>query len=255
MQEGIIDTNVYLFRWPFRRIQYDEPGQLVEMLRARGVAEAWVGSFEGVFQKDMGAVNARLAKACRRHGKDFLVPFGSVNPRMKNWRLDLQRIDEEHGMPGIRLHPGYHNYTLDEPVFAQVLEEAAKRDLIVQVVPWLQDERHHNPLMPVPTPALAPLAESFPEVTIMVLNGLRAGGQLGELPTAKNLLFDFAKLDVITPLDGYLERLPVDRIVFGSYSPMFYFESARLKLQESVLSETQIQAITYGNARRILTYS
>lgn len=251
----IVDTNVYLFRWPFRRIRYDEPNALVEMLRSHGVVEAWAGSFEGVFHKDIAAVNTRLAETCREYRDGILVPIGSVNPRLTNWEIDMQRIDEEHAMPGIRLHPGYHNYTLDEPVVTRVFEEAARRDLVVQVVPWMQDERHHNPLMPVPTPETAPLADlasKFPELTIMVLNGFRAGGQLGPLAEADNVLFDFAKLDVITPLDGYLENIPVERIVFGSYSPMFYFESATLKLQESALSESQISAITHANARRLL---
>lgn len=253
-QTEIVDTNVYLFRWPFRRIAYDDPAALVEMLRSHGVVEAWAGSFEGVFHKDIAAVNARLADACRAYRDGMLVPIGSVNPKLTNWRVDMQRIDEEHGMPGIRLHPGYHNYTLEDSVVSDVLEEAAKRELVVQVVPWMQDERHHNPLMPVPTPETAPLAEladRFPELTLMVLNGFRSGGQLGPLVDTDNVLFDFAKLDVITPLDGYLENVPVERIVFGSYSPMFYFESATLKLQESVLSDEQLSAITHQNARRI----
>ena len=158
-------------------------------------------------------------------------------------------------MPAIRLHPGYHSYTLDDPVVADVFEEAARRELLVQIVPWMQDERHHNPLMPVPTPETAPigeLASEFPDLTIMILNGFRSGGALGPIAEAENVLFDFAKLDVITPLDGYLERVSADRVVFGSYSPMFYFESSALKLHESPLSDAQMRAITYGNARRVM---
>ncbi len=251
----LIDVNVYLSQWPFRRIPYDQPAELIDMLRAHNVVEAWAGSFEGVFHKDIAAVNTRLAETCRQHGDDLLVPVGSVNPKLTNWEIDLQRIDEEHGMPAIRLHPGYHNYSLDEPLLADVFEEAARRELLVQIVPWMQDERHHNPLMPVPTPDTAPIAElapRFPELTVMILNGFRSGSNLGPLVDTENVVVDFAKCDTLDPLGGYLDRIPAERIVFGSYSPMFYFESTELKLHESSLSDDQMSAITHGNARRVM---
>jgi hypothetical protein len=41
-------------------------------------------------------------------------------------------------------------------------------------------------------------------------------------------------------------------IVFGSLAPVFYFESALLKLRESELGGFQREAIAAGNARRLL---
>ena len=56
----IVDTNVHLSRWPFRRLAGDETSDLVARLRARDVTQAWAGSFDGIFQKDLAAVNERL---------------------------------------------------------------------------------------------------------------------------------------------------------------------------------------------------
>jgi len=42
------------------------------------------------------------------------------------------------------------------------------------------------------------------------------------------------------------------RVVFGSHYPLFYFESALLKVREAGLPEAQAHAVLEGNARTLL---
>jgi len=257
---SITDTNVYLSRWPFRRIDGDETADLVELLSRRGVTQAWVGSFDGVFHKDLAAVNARLAHECRKCDESMLLPFGSINPKLPDWELDLRRCHEEHGMPGIRLHPSYHCYTLDNPAFVRLLRMASDRGMIVQIAAWMEDERHQNPLMPVPTVDPAPLTKhlsELPDLRVVLLNSVHvpADRRLPALVEAGQVFFDLARLELIEGLAELLKRVPVERILFGSYSPMFYFESTLLKLHESVLDESQTERILKANAARLLTTS
>ena len=49
-----------------------------------------------------------------------------------------------------------------------------------------------------------------------------------------------------------LAQVPLERVLFGSNAPQFYFESAEGKLRESALSEEQKAAITAGNAAKLL---
>jgi uncharacterized protein len=47
--------------------------------------------------------------------------------------------------------------------------------------------------------------------------------------------------------------VPADRVLFGSYAPFFYFESALLKLKESGLSQSELAPIRRKNACKLLT--
>src|SRR5947207_1341360 len=146
---GIIDTNVYISRWPSRRVYGDEPAELIELLQKNGVIQAWAGSFDTLLHKNIGALNSRLTEQCRQHGGGILVPFGSINPKLPDWEEDVRRCHEQFRMPGIRVHPTYHDYTLMDPAFLRLLQVAAERALLVQIAAWMEDERCPNPLLRV----------------------------------------------------------------------------------------------------------
>jgi hypothetical protein len=95
----IIDTNVNISRWPFRRLAGDETPDLVARLRKQDVVQAWAGSFDGILHKDIGGVNARLAAECNTHGRGFLAPFGSINPKLPDWREDVRRCANNYRCP------------------------------------------------------------------------------------------------------------------------------------------------------------
>ena len=253
----LIDTNVTLSRWPCRRLPLDETSALVARLRSQGVEQAWAGSFDGLLHKDIASVNARLAEECRKNGRGLLMPFGSVNPVLPNWEEELCRCHEEHKMPGIRLHPNYHGYKLDEPAFARLLDIARECGLIVQLVVTMEAERTQHPLMRAPhvdvMPLLALLA-SRSNMKIVLLNWSRevSSALLAKLSAVGPMHFDIATLEGVGGVANLLKQVPVDRVGFGSHAPFFYFESALLKLKESALSEPQAMSIRAGNARRLL---
>src|SRR5262249_1753346 len=253
----IIDTNVNLSRWPFRRLAGDETPDLVARLRQRNVTQAWAGSFDGILHKDIGGVNARLSADCRTHGKNFLVPFGSINPKLPGWQEDVERCHEDYKMPGVRLHPNSHGYPLTDPVFAELLHLAAGRRLIVQLVLSMEDIRTQHPLVrvpPVDVSALPRLLESEPTARLMLLNwGMALRGQsLKPLVDHRMVCFDISMVEGVEGVARLVERVPVERVVFGSYFPFFVFEAALLKMKESGLPEDQQKAVFEGNARRML---
>ena len=255
--KGLIDVNTYLGRWPLRHLPGEDTADLVSRLRRHGVVQAWVGSVDALLHRDMAAVNARLADECRRHEDGLLVPFGSVNPKLPDWQDDLRCCVEEHHMAGIRLHPNYHGYTLEDPDFARLLHLAAERGLIVQLALIMEDERTMHPLLRVePTSVTGLLGhlKQTPGLRLVLLNSQRvlSGRALAALIAAGEVYVEIAMLEGVGGVAGLLAQVPLNRVLFGSYTPVFYFESALLKLQESPLGVEQLGAIRCENARRLL---
>ncbi len=246
----LVDVNISLSRWPFRRLNLDEPAAMAEHLRKNGVTEAWCGSFDGILHKDITSVNARLTDDCRKHGGGALKPVGSINPTLPDWQNDLGRCVDQHGMKAIRLHPNYHGYKLDAGEFLELMAAAGRHKLLVQIVAQLEDQRTQHPrvqVAPVDFKPLAAALEKAPGARVMVLNANRAMSMTALRGTG--VWIDIAMLEGVGGVEGLLKDWPADRVVFGSYAPFFYWESARLKLQESELTPDQLAAITHGNAR------
>ena len=253
----IIDANVSLSRWPFRRLAGDEAPDLVARLRKQGVTQAWAGSFDGMLHRDIGGVNARLAADCRTHGKDFLLPFGSINPKLPDWQEDVRRCSEDFRMPGIRLHPNYHGYELSDPAFPELLKLATARRLIVQIALSMEDVRTQYPLLRVAPVDVAPLPDIVrrePGARVVLLNWTPAMREqrLQPFVDAGQIYFDIAMVEGVGGVARLVEKLPAQRVLFGSHAPYFYWQSAMLKMQESGLPEDQKKALFEGNARRVL---
>jgi predicted TIM-barrel fold metal-dependent hydrolase len=253
----MIDTNVSLGHWPFRRLPAEEPGALADRLRNARTDQAWVGSLEGLFQRDVAGVNARLAEDCQRADPARLVPFGTVNPTLPEWEDDLRRCHETHRFRGIRLHPGFHGYTLDDPAFARLLSLATGRGLIVQLVVTMEDERTQHPVFRVPAVDTRPLegvVRSVPGLRLVVLNAFRTltSADASRLCAAGDVSFDIAMLEGVDRLARLVEQVGPERVLFGSNFPLFYVESAALKLRETSLPAEVVTRISDANPRRVL---
>jgi hypothetical protein len=176
----IIDTNVHLFQWPFRKLKYDRTEALIARLKRHRITQAWAGSFEAVLHKQLDQVNRRLAEECAARGNGLFVPIGSVNPAWSDWDEDLRRCHEQYKMPGVRLYPAYHGYALDQPEFGRLIAEAAKRELLVQIVLRMEDERVHHQAIAISTVNVAPLVDILkksPQAKVQLINS--AGPLLG----------------------------------------------------------------------------
>lgn len=253
----IVDVNVNLSRWPFRRLAFDETARLVTKLRQNQITEAWAGSFDGLLHRDVAAVNARLAAECRKFGGGLLRPVGTVNPTLPDWREDLRRCQEEHHMHAIRINPNYHGYPLDAAACGELCGLAIERGMIVQLSLKMEDIRTHHPLMPVPTVDVKPLAavvNRYPDLRLIVMNnyGTIRGAAAARLAEAGQVYFEISHAEQVGALEKLVEQVPYERLLFGSHFPFFNLEASLLKFRESQLGGFMVQAIQRGNAEKLV---
>ncbi len=251
----ITDVNVYLSRWPFRRLPHDETASLARKLKQNQIQRAFAGSFDGLLQKDLMAVNQRLVKECQTHGKKLLIPVGSINPRLPGWEDDVIACDEKWKMPGIRLHPNYHEYELSDPVVEKLFALAAERGLFIQIAMRMEDDRTHHPLMRIPDvkfDALPGLMKAHEQLQVTILNGMKSlrGANLTRLTENPNLTIEIAMLEGVGGIEKLMKQVPYQQILFGSYFPFFYLESSLNKLKESQLGQEIETQICWENAQK-----
>jgi len=63
---------------------------------------------------------------------------------------------------------------------------------------------------------------------------------------------DISMVGGVAGVARLIRQVPLAKVLFGSYYPFYYFESALLKVQESGLDEASETAICEGNARRLM---
>jgi hypothetical protein len=253
-QFRIVDTNVSLFQWPFRRLPLNDPDDLVKKLHSLGIAQAWAGSFEGVLHRDITAVNQRLAAVCRKRTE--LIPIGSINLELPGWEGDLRRCIDEHNMPGVRVHPNYHGYSLDDPRFTRLLKIANASGLIVQIAAAMEDTRTQHPMVRVPDVDLAPLTTLMPKLPgmrVQILNHRLRGTLLDRMAETPGVFFDTARVESTDGVPNLVKSVPAGRVLFGTHTPFLIPEAALIRVHESaVLDEMGLRAVLSQNAEQVL---
>ena len=253
----MIDTNVSIGAWPFRKLEGTDLGKLTTRLLRNGITQAWTGNLEGLFDRDVAGVNQRLAEVCQQAKPGLLAGFGTINPTLPDWQEDLRRCAEVHRFRGIRLHPAFQGYNLSLPAFEQLLTQAAERGLIVQLAVTMEDERTQHPVFQVPAVDLTPLSSllpKLPSLQLVILNAFRklTLDQAAKLAAAGQVWFDIGMLEGVDRVAALASNVSPERILFGSHAPLFYIESAVLKLKESMLPAKIIAMIQQENAKKLL---
>lgn len=253
----IIDLHVNLSRWPFRRLPDDEPALLVKRLRAHGVVRALASSFDGLLHLDLPAVNRRLVTECAQVAPGFLTPVGAINLTLPNWEADVAWCGRTPAVAGVRVWPGYHTVQWTDPRWDELAQLCVEHTLLLQIVMRLEDARTEHPRFQSQPMDLKPMPawlSRHPQLRVVLINPGRdvPVTTAAELAAAGQVYFEIGMIEGTGGLATYLQKVPAERVVFGSHLPFFYIEAATLRLHESDLGEQILQMICQKNAERLL---
>lgn len=256
----IVDFCTYLGNWPLYQLPISNAVELIQVMDRCGVGVAFVSLVDGAFLLNPREANERIRDLVAAHS-ERLLPVGTVNVNLPNWRDDVADGIKRLNLAGFRLHPTYHGYALDATEAVALAAMLAQYHCPLFVAAFIDEERFQHPAIrvsPVPLTEIASLIHQAPQTTI-VLNNLKveeAMTLLGkpELPL-DNVFLDVNAMDI--PFNGLahlIECYGSEHLVYGSQVPFLYPEASLALVQECGIPHTAAEKILQQNWRTNETF-
>ena len=182
-----------------------------------------------------------------------LIPLGSVHPADLNWEKNLEAV-KEAGLPGIKLHPMYQNFTIDDRAVYPLYEKCRNLGLFILMhtgfdVAFPGDQR----ALPE---KLARVNTDLPGLTFIAAHwgGWQAWDSVNEHLTGRDIYLDTSFLRELSSdqLSFILRNHPRERILFGSDSPWNIQKEEVDAVRRLELAEKEIDMIFSKNALKLL---
>ena len=195
------------------------------------------------------------AISLQREHPEQVIAFGTVHPAYENWEKELARI-KAAGIRGIKLHPDFQSFWLDDPRLLPIFE-AAQKDFVFEIHIGDKTTPDKNPSCPY---KLASIMRQFPDIRVIAAHfgGYRMWSHALEVfsgSTFENLWFDtssttpFATPELAHKL---LNTFPRERILFGTDWPLYDPVEELQRLQTlGGLSDSEMEVIM-SNASALL---
>ncbi len=200
------------------------------------------------------------APAQTQHINDFLITqehahpqftaLGSIHPAYEAYEEELDRVVEA-GLHGIKLHPDFQKFYMDDPRYFDFFRAIARRDL--PVLMHMGDPRYDFSA-PV---RLANLLRAVPDLTVTAAHfgGYQRWHEVDCLPKSERVYFDTSSAlpffsDLSIPL-RLIDHFGTDRFLFGTDFPIAPYPEELARFQALGLSEAENRAIQCENFCRL----
>ena len=188
-------------------------------------------------------------------GDEMLVPFGSVHPESENVLSELERLAEA-GVNGIKLHPDYQNFYVDEERMFPIYKKIAALGLITVFHAGI-DIGYPTPVHCTPQRLLKVL-DLFGEVPVIAAHfgGYMLWEEVTKYLCGTQVYFDTAFSYGKIPPDFAREIIlshDPNRILLGSDLPWSTAANEERLIHFLQLDAAVTDAILFNNAKRLLS--
>lgn len=222
------DFSAFSGHWPYRYLRRSTVSEQLAEYERLGFSGGCMSSLDAIFYNDPWEADAPLLSALSGTGWKLSM---CVNPLLP-WAEQALRHAHSLGVRHLRLYPGIHRYPVHAA--AEVCALAEELHMAVIITGRMEDARLCYLLdqRPVSAEDCTALAAQFPNVPFL-LSGFNLS-ELTALSTAQNLWTDTSGLcHGLYPVEVLIGGgFPVDKILFGSMSPLQCLQSHLLNLPE-----------------------
>lgn len=194
-------------------------------------------------------INDFIINSCQAESR--FIGFGTMHPKYPDIHAEFDRM-EAGGLKGLKLHPDFQRFAVDDPLFDPIYEELIARDLPVLI--HAGDHRYDfsGPIR------FARVLDKHPRLKMIAAHfgGYTQWGESLEYLAGRSLWFDTSStLWKLSPSEAktILRRHGVERFLFGSDFPMWDHSEELKKLEMLDLGMDELQAILWDNAADLLS--
>jgi predicted TIM-barrel fold metal-dependent hydrolase len=222
---------------------------LLELIERKGLAQAWLLNI-ATRKEQMDSI----LTWCRELASEKLVPFASVHPEAPDLLEQIDKIAEA-GIRGVKMHPMYQRFNVDDPKVFPMYEALAARGLVVQMhagydIAFADDDQ----AAPV---RFATVVRNFPGLKLVLahMGGWKWFDSFIELLAGKDVYIDTSfcvGYCTDAQRDAILSRHSMDRILYGSDSPWGWIEEQVGYVACWPVSDEVKEKIFWRNAEALL---
>ena len=253
---AIIDTGLLVGPCPFRSV----PSSVADLVALRQAAEldcAVATGFRSLLYYDpIAGLEQDLAEYDSL--AEWLFFYAVVNPEFPQWAKLVNWVATNQRLVGVRLVPALHHYALDTPLFGEIVDLAGQLQLPVNLMARVFDDRIAPRFVDQRVPSLDAVAAFLARCgETRVILSMFYFNELKVLPVDwANLPHGYVDFGCCKPsvvsLDELGEWFPLERALFGTGAPFYYWQGSRLGLAGSRLEDKAKQGILGQNALEVL---
>jgi predicted TIM-barrel fold metal-dependent hydrolase len=253
----LIDANTFIGNWAFRRLRRNDAAGLLGMMDQFAVDTACVASADAILYRNSHAGNEKLYEETRGYEDRFWL-LATLNPAYAGWERDLSWC-VDMGFRGLRLYPCYHNYALDGPEAAAIIDASAEAGFPVTLPCRVVDvrQRHWMDTDDNLDPALAlKVAEAHPKATFVLTESILswpADSDEWKRMRDVNFYVEFSRMTSVLGKNIQImtDSLGADRVLFGTGFPFKTPSPAFLKLRVLEADQAAKDQIHGANAAKL----